>query len=150
MDRSRLYSAALPVVLGIGAVLGSEAYSKGSLSNMGPGYYPALLGYILIGLGLLIAFFPGTDTKEERRSLKEVIARHIRAWSAVTGGMVLFIVLGHYAGLVIATFTLIFVSALGDKSNSLKACFWLSTGVVAFAVAVFHYGMKMQFPLFVF
>ncbi|HLR50485.1 MAG TPA: tripartite tricarboxylate transporter TctB family protein [Candidatus Sphingobacterium stercoripullorum] len=149
MDRHRLYSAALPIILGIGAVFNSKGYALGTLSNMGPGYYPILLGYLLIGLGLLVAIVPTVETQKNRKPLRESIALHLRAWVAIVGGMILFIVLGQYTGLVIATFTLIFVAALGDRNNSLKACFWLAVAVVVFSVVVFHYGMQMQFPLFI-
>lgn len=148
MDRHRLYCAALPIILGMGAVYNSKDYTLGTLSNMGPGYYPTLLGYLLIGLGLLVAFVPEAGGKNDHKPLREIITVHLRAWAAVAGGLILFIVLGQYTGLVIATFTLIFVAALGDRKNSLKVCFWLAVGVVVFAVAVFHYGMQMQFPLF--
>ena len=63
----------------------------------------------------------------------------------VQGGL---IILGTYGGLVPATFSLVFISALGDHNNSVKQSFWLAVGVTAFTVAVFHYGMQMQFPLF--
>jgi high-affinity Fe2+/Pb2+ permease len=61
---------------------------------------------------------------------------------------VAFIVLGEYGGLVPATFAIVFISALGDRNNSLKQAFWLSAGMVVIAVVIFWWALQMQFDLF--
>jgi len=152
MRRHKYYSAGFILLIGAATAAGSLQYQMGTLARMGPGYFPLLLGGLLVAIGLLMAVTP--DSPDEVRADSEqepfavIIRRHLRPWSAVVGGMLAFIVLGKHGGLVPATFTLIFVAALGDRSNSLKACFWLAVGVVAFAVIAFHYGLRMQFPLF--
>jgi len=150
--RHKYYAGGLVVLIGMAAALGSRAYNMGTLARMGPGYFPLLLGIILALVGLLILVMP--DTPEEvranaqRMSLKTVVQSRLRPWGATAGGVVAFIVLGRYGGLVPATFVLILMAALGDRNNSLKACFWLAVGVVAFAVVAFHYGLGLQFALF--
>jgi len=151
-QRSKYYAAVFTLLIGAGTALGSLDYNLGTLARMGPGYFPLMLGVILIVLGVLIVITP--DSADEiradarREPLKKMIQRRLRPWGATAGGVIAFIALGRYGGLVPATFALIFVAALGDPKNSLKSCFWLALGVVVFAVAVFHYGMQMQFPLF--
>jgi len=152
MRRHKYYSAGFIFLIGAATAAGSLSYQMGTLARMGPGYFPLLLGAVLALLGLLIAVTP--DSPDEVRADSEqepfavIVKRHLRPWSAVVGGMLAFIVLGKHGGLVPATFALIFIAALGDRSNSVKACFWLASGVVAFAVVAFHYGLRMQFPLF--
>jgi len=150
--KHKYYAIGFLLLIGAATTWASLDYSIGTLARMGPGYFPLLLGLLLIALALLLAITP--DSAEEiqadaaREPLPAMVQRRLRAWGAIAGGMIAFIVIGRFGGLVPATFVLIFVSAMGDAKNSLKACFWLAVGVVAFAVLVFHYGMQMQFPLF--
>jgi len=152
MLKSKYYSAGFIIVIGAATALGSLQYQMGTLARMGPGYFPLLLGALLVAIGLLVAVTP--DSEDEiradagRERFAVILRRHARPWSAVVTGMLAFIFIGQYGGLVPATFALIFIAALGDASNSVKAAFWLAVGVVAFAVIAFHYGLRMQFPLF--
>lgn len=152
MIKHKYLSGGLMALVGLGTIVGSNNYTIGSLARMGPGLFPLLLGVIMLAIGLLIAVTPDSpdevlaDSRQEPFS--QVVRAHLRPWSAIIGGMVLFIVLGHYGGLVPATFALVLVSALGDHNNSIKSAFWLAVGVTVFAVVVFHYAMQMQFPLF--
>lgn len=154
MIKHKHYSGGLMVLIGLGTAFESWQYSIGTLAHMGPGYYPFALGILLIIIGALIAFTP--DSPDEAQAdaahvtVRENLSKHARAWVAVLGGMVAFIVLGEYGGLIPATFALVALAALGDPKNSLRDCVLLGAGVVAFAVIAFHYGMQMQFPLFTF
>ena len=59
-----------------------------------------------------------------------------------------FVVLGEYGGLVPATFASVFISALGDRTSTVKTTVFLSTILTVFCVIVFHYGLSLQLPLF--
>lgn len=152
MMKHKYLSGGTVFLIGLGAVLGGMQYQVGSMARMGPGFFPVMLGAAMVGLGLLIALTPDSPDEiladQDDESFKSKIKKHVRPWSAIIGGMILFIVLGTHAGLVPATFSLVFIAALGDHNNSIKAGFWLSVGVTIFTVIVFHYGMQMQFPLF--
>jgi len=153
MLKSKYYSAGFIIFIGAATALGSLQYQMGTLARMGPGYFPLLLGALLVAIGLLVAVTPDSADEiradSERERFAVILRRHLRPWSAVVIGMLAFVFLGQYGGLVPATFALIFIAALGDASNSVKAAFWLAVGVVVFAVIAFHYGLRMQFPLFV-
>ena len=144
--KSDLVSAGLLVLLGIGLASGSLQYGIGTLARMGPGYFPLLLGVLLIGIGALIGVSPAQSSERSDASSGSRLA--IRPWICVVCGVLAFIVLGQYGGLVPATFALIFISALGDKHNSLRAALALAVGVTVAAALIFVYGMQMQFPLF--
>lgn len=144
--KNDLVSAGLLVLLGIGLAAGSLQYGIGTLARMGPGYFPLLLGVLLIGIGALIGVSPVPPA--EGRGAPDGARLALRPWICVVCGVLAFIVLGQYGGLVPATFALIFISALGDKHNSLRAALGLATGVTVAAVLIFFYGMQMQFPLF--
>ena len=60
---------------------------------------------------------------------------------------VAFIVLGKYGGLLPATFAITFISALGDRQNTIVKALILSLAMVAIALVVFWWALQMQFPL---
>jgi hypothetical protein len=70
-----------------------------------------------------------------------------RGWVCVVAGPLMFILFGAYGGLIPATFMCVFVSALGDRTATLKASLLLAAGVTAFGVLLFHYVLKIPFPL---
>jgi len=150
--KQKYFSAAFIFIIGAAVAAGSFEYNIGTLTKMGPGYFPLMLGSLLAILGILIAVTP--DSPDEMLSdaqaepLRTIVRRHLRPWGATLGGVVAFVVLGKYGGLVPATFMLIFISALGDPQNPPKQCALLGVGVTLFAVAAFHYGLQMQFALF--
>lgn len=152
MLRQKYLSGGVLFAIGMATALGAREYQLGTMARMGPGYYPLLLGFVMMFLGLLIAVTPESSDETEadqlRKPLAQTLRDHGRPWIAAIGGMVLFIVLGKYGGLAVATFGMVFVTALGDHNNPLKHCFWLAVAVTAFAVLVFHYAMGLQFPLF--
>jgi hypothetical protein len=59
-----------------------------------------------------------------------------------------FVGLGVYGGLVPATFAAVFISALGDKSNSWRDAALLAAGLAVAGVLIFSYGLHLQLPLF--
>lgn len=152
MVKQKYWSGGAVFLFGVAAIVGGMQYQIGSLARMGPGFFPVMLGAVMLGLGLAIALTPDSPDEvmadQDTESFGAKIRKHARPWAAIIGGMILFIILGAYAGLVPATFSLVFIAALGDHNNSTKASFWLGVAVTIFTVLVFHYGMQMQFPLF--
>lgn len=149
--RKRASSAALLIFLGLIAVYQSFDYNIGSAARMGPGYFPLMLGILLLLLAVLVFISPEA-AEEEAAATQEVDSQpwgqKARPWLAIVASMLLFIVIGKWGGLVPATFAMILVAALGDRKNSVRSAFFLALGVTAAAVAIFHYGLQLQFPLF--
>jgi len=114
---------------------------------MGPGMFPLMLGATLTFIGVLIlgtaVVSPLTDNENILPKQKEW-----RGWACILAGPLFFIVLGEYFGLVPATFSCVFVSALGDRTATLKGSAILAAGVTFFGVALFTYVLKIPFPMF--
>lgn len=144
-NRRELFSAALMLFVGIGTTVGSLNYDMGTLVRMGPGYFPLILGVVLMFFGALVLITPSNSDDSE---MKLPAKRQIMSWLIIVTGIMAFMVLGKYGGLVPATFVLIFVAALADRSNSLVAALTLAALVTIAAVVVFHFGLQLQFPLF--
>ena len=141
------YAGGLMMLIGLGTSVEGLSYKLGTLTHMGPGFFPVSLGIILIFLGMLIAApavvgrsSAGHDTLPQRPEW--------RGWFCIISGPILFIILGLYGGMVPATFACVFVCALGDRTATLKGTVILAAGVTAFAAFLFHYLLKIPFPLF--
>ena len=62
-------------------------------------------------------------------------------------GILAFLGLGHYGGLLPATFAIVFISA-GDRNNTVKQALVLALGMSVVAVVVFWWALQLQLPLF--
>jgi hypothetical protein len=71
-----------------------------------------------------------------------------RGWLCILGGTLAFVVLGQHGGLVPASFASVFVAALGDRQSTVKASALLAATLTLFCLVVFHFGLKLQLPLF--
>ncbi|MEB0011233.1 tripartite tricarboxylate transporter TctB family protein [Glaciimonas sp. Gout2] len=139
------YGGGLMMLLGLGAVVQGRTYNIGTLSKMGPGFFPVALGTMLMLVGAAIALTAKSSVSaEEEKHLRP----EWRGWICIALSIVAFVVLGRYGGLLPATFAIVFISAMGDRKNSLKSACLLSLAMVAVCVVVFWWALKMQFPLF--
>jgi hypothetical protein len=135
----------LVLLIGIGAMVQGRTYSIGTLNHMGPGYFPVALGAILAGIGgvmLIAAYLSQTGETAEQKPPQW------RGWLCIILGVVAFPIVGKYGGFVPATFTIVFISALGEPENTLRGIVTLALVMVAFCIGVFWWGLNIQFPLF--
>lgn len=140
------WASGLLCALGIGVVLQGVNYSIGSMARMGPGFFPVMLGVLLIFLGVLCLFATGITADDEEED--HIGPPEWRGWCGIVTGVIAFIVLGKYGGLVPATFALVFISALGDRTHTLRSALLLSVFVTIVGVLIFSWGLELQFPMF--
>lgn len=145
-----IWSALLVFLLGSAITIGSFNYSIGTLTEMGPGYFPLILGVVLTILSFVI-FFSSEDRLIiiKNKKSKGSSNNRLRAWVFIVLSMLSFVVLSIYVGLLASTFSLVFIAALADKKNSIKSNLYLSAGLAVFVILVFHYFLKIQIPLWV-
>ncbi len=147
--RQDYYSGALLILLGVLVVVKGASYRLGCLSRMGPGYFPVSIGCFLAFIGLLIAvgacFARGSDDPGG----ESVRARpNWRGCLCIAASLSSFVLLARYGGLAAATFSLVFVAALGDRNNSLACSALLAGTMVVVAALVFRLALGIQIPLF--
>jgi hypothetical protein len=140
------YAGALMMLLGLGASLEGQRYGIGTLTRMGPGFFPVALGVIMIFIGILIAGSAYVSTEEEQDRFFPA-EKQWRGWLCIIASPICFIVLGEFVGLLPATFACVFVAALGDKEATLKSSFILAAGVTFFGILLFSYVLKISFPI---
>jgi uncharacterized membrane protein YhdT len=147
LKKRDFYAGGLMTLLGAAVTLDSLSYTLGTLTHMGPGMFPLMLGVTLTFIGVLILgaaiVAPLTD---DERILPE--KPEWFAWACILAGPIAFIILGEFFGLVPATFACVFIPALGDRTATLKGSAVLAAGVTVFGVALFSYVLKIPFPLF--
>lgn len=118
-------------------------YMQGTAARMGPGFFPRMVSSILglLGLAIMIgAVMPkAAPEKLESWDLKGLI------W--IAGAVAIFAFLLQPLGLVISLAVLIILASKASPEFT-----WLGAAVntvvlIAFAVAVFVYGIGLQFPV---
>jgi hypothetical protein len=147
LQKKDFYAGLLMVLLGAGVALNSTTYNLGTLMHMGPGMFPFMLGIIMTFIGVLI-FISGlmTPLDDGERILPD--SMEWRGWICILAGPLMFILFGEFFGMVAATFMCVFVSALGDRTATLKGSAMLAAGITILGAFLFSYVLKVPFPLF--
>ena len=127
---------------GLFAMVLAFGYPLGTAARMGPGYFPRVLGGLLMLLGVVLSL------RSFRHQGPEVSPVAWKAVALVLGGVSLFAAIVNTLGLVVATTVLIVVSGLASKEFSLKVSLISSVVLATTAVLLFIVGLKMQFPIF--
>ncbi|MGF6369058.1 hypothetical protein OKW40_001808 [Paraburkholderia sp. RAU6.4a] len=147
-----LIGGALLIVVGSGVLTHSVAYHIGTLVQMGPGFFPFFLGLVLalVGCGIAVQGYLSVHAGAASGKVapKKKLRPEWKAWLLICLGMVAFVVLTKYLGLVAGTFAVVFISALGDRDNNIKSATLLALAMVAVAVVVFWWALQIQLPLF--
>ena len=118
-------------------------YTFGTAARMGPGYFPTVLGIILIVLGAAIALAALSPKAEASHVMKF----DWRTIGLVLGSVVLFGFLLNRAGLIIALAAVIIVSSYASHEFGWKATLINTVVLIALCLAVFVYALSLQFPL---
>ena len=118
-------------------------YTFGSAARMGPGYFPTVLGIILIILGVVIALGALSPKAEEQRVQKF-------SWPTillVLGSVVLFGLFLPRLGLIISLITVVLVSSYASHEFGWRAAIINTIVLLALCLFVFVYALSLQFPL---
>lgn len=137
---------ALVCALGAGAIAMVRGNAIGTLGRMGPGFFPTLIGVVMVltGVAILLGGLRAGATEHgvERPDL--------RAWTLIPLSLVAFIVAGEFGGLLPATFSVVFIAALADRDNTWRSAMLLACAMVAVCLVVFWWALQVQFPLLTF
>ena len=143
------YAGALMVLIGVSACAASVPYRIESLARMGPGYFPFAIGVLMAITGLLIAISArGQDAPAEPMPGHLHGMPDLRGAFCIILSILAFIGFGQYLGLIPATFAIVFISAMGDRSNTVVRSAILAVAMSAIAAVVFWWALQLQFPLF--
>jgi len=141
---SDFWSGILFIVTGTVALWVGRNYPRGTLSQMGPGFFPYVISVVLIGIGLLIvlqamrADGPGESTGPWA----------LRALVLVSAGLVLFGLLAPVAGITVAAFVVVLLPGFATADVRPIELLIFAAALVFVAVGVFVYGLGLNLPAF--
>jgi hypothetical protein len=130
------------VAIGATAVAIARGYQIGTTMHMGPGYFPVLLGVILIALGLVIAARALWTAEVER--LPRI---PVRPLLLVTLSVLVFALAFDRFGLIPAIVAAVLVSCLAGHEFRWREALPLAALLAAASVLIFHVGLGLPFVL---
>jgi len=129
------------IVIGAAAMFIARGYRFGSTFRMGPGYFPMVLGAILVLFGIYV-MVKGLLQAERIQATWSP-----RALVLLPLSLLFFGILMQYAGFVPALAVLIFGSAASGKEFRLVEVCLLTVLLIVFSVALFVWGLGLPYPL---
>ena len=129
------------IATGAAAVIIARNYSFGTALRMGPGYFPSVLGGLLVLFGLYLV-------AQGLRSNEKIEGNwSLRALVVLPLSLVLFGLLMEHAGFIPALMVLVVGSAAAGTEFKLVEVLLLAVGLTVFSVALFIYGLGLPYPL---
>jgi hypothetical protein len=131
------------IVFGGMTVLVALAYPMGTALRMGAGYFPTVLGFILVVFGaiLVVRGAGSTDRIEPNWSPRSLVV--------ITVTLVLFGLLVERIGFIPSLLMLIVGSAAASSEFRLLEAVAVGAVLTALCVAVFIWGLGLPYPLLV-
>lgn len=118
-------------------------YPFGTAARMGAGYFPTVLGVVLIAIGLFVSARALSPTAEESK----VNRFSWRTLTLILGPVVLFGLLLNTLGLVICVVLVVAISSYASHEFSWKGMVGNAIALVALCLFVFVYALNLQFPV---
>ncbi len=129
------------IAIGLAAVTVARDYPFGTAMRMGSGYFPTVLGGLLIVLG---AWVMGRGVRSGEKVKGEWGWKPL---ALITLAIVLFGYVMPRFGVIPALVAVLFASAAGGREFRFKEVFVLTVVMSAFVVLVLLYVLKMPYPL---
>ena len=141
INNKDVWAGLLLIAVGTGAIFVARDYAFGTALRMGPGYFPILLGALLILFGLAIL------ATGLRRGERIAGSWSLRALVVLPLSLILFGLLMQHAGFVPAMLVLIFGSAAAGGDFRFVEVLLLALTLTALSVVVFVWGLGLPYPL---
>lgn len=135
------WAGVLFVLTGIAAIVIGSRYNLGTAARMGPGYFPRILGMLLIVLGGILAL------RALRTNGPAIPAWRWRPTLVVLGSVVLFGLIVNRVGLALSTVILIVLASAASTELRWKEALVSGLLLATLAVGVFIIGLKLQLPI---
>ena len=135
------FAGLLFIAFGALAVAIGRGYPLGSAARMGPGYFPVLVGSLLLLVGIVVAA-RGLSAKAEgvgRLAIKPLVL--------VLGAVLLFAATIEKLGLAVAILGVVVVGYLANTRRRPVELIVLALVLTAASVLIFYYGLKLPFKV---
>jgi hypothetical protein len=135
------WAGVMLIAIGAVSIFIARDYPFGRTVRMGPGYFPTMLGGILVLFGLYIMAV-GLRTGE-----KITVRCSLRALIVLPLSLVAFGIAMIHAGFIPALALLVFGSASAGKAFKFGEVLMLTVLLTTLSVAVFIWGLGLPYPL---
>ena len=135
------WSGVMFVGLGLFVLIYSSKYALGTAARMGPGYFPRILGILMVFLGAILAI------RAFRLKGPPIPRWKWRPTIVVLGSVVLFGAIVQSVGVALSTVILIVVSSAASHEFRVREALISGVLLAALAVGVFVIGLKLQLPI---
>ena len=145
LDLKDITASLLCVLIGgFFAIVSVTTLPLGTARQMGPGYFPFLVGCILLVLGLIMGFRAiRSDTPS---AFDSVVS--LRSLLSILVAPVVFGLTVRSLGLVPAILLTALASSFANERAGLRHSILLASMLTVFCVLVFSFGLGMNLPLF--
>ena len=143
-----LVSGVLCIAGGAGVLSEARRLGLGTLDHLGAGFYPAVLGSLLVLVGGLIAATAlVTAQQADDASHDVVVMPDWRGCACIVGAVMSFVLFAWCMGLAPAIFACVFIGALGDRTGTLRGSLILAVGMAIASTMLFGYLLGINMPL---
>jgi len=140
-DNKDFWAGIMLIATGAASIFIARHYPFGSTMRMGPGYFPSILGGILVLFGVYVTIL-GLLRNEKIQGRWSP-----RALMVLPFSLVLFGVLMKHAGFIPALAVLIFGSAAAGREFNFVEVMLLTVILIGLSVALFIWGLGLPYPL---
>jgi hypothetical protein len=143
LKRADIWAGLLVALLGAAALHLGADYPLGRAARVGPGYMPRMLGFALIGIGVLMLL---RGLIADRGSVETGLP--VRPLLLVPGAIIAFALLFETLGLVPAVLGAVGIAAFAAPDNGWRAALAIGAGLSVFSWALFTVGLGLPLPAF--
>ena len=140
------YAGLMFMSFGITALVIAWSYPLGTAARMGPGYFPRILGILLITLGSVLCLTGFRESSEDRP------VWHLGPVAIVLTSVLIFSLLAQWLGMIIAALLLVFIASSASVEFRWKEALLSGfiQGIVSVAVFIYGLGLPVRiWPVFI-
>ncbi len=137
-----ILAGAIFIAFGLAFAGGALTYDVGSLTNMGPGYVPLVLGVLLAGLGGLIILKGFIAVEGE-----PIGPVDWRAVALITASLLFFGITVRGLGVVGALFGATLLASLARSATSWREALIIAAGLTVVSILIFIVALQLRLPL---
>ena len=135
------WAGVMLMAFGAASIFIARGYPFGSTMRMGPGYFPSMLGGILVLFGIYVMIVG------LRKGEKVAVHCSLRAVIVLPLSLIAFGILMTHAGFIPAMAALIFGSASVGREFKVVEILLLTVILTGLSVAIFVWGLGLPYPL---
>jgi len=139
-DLGDILGGFLMIAIGLFAMYYAQRYNFGTMRQMGPGFFPVVLGGVLTVLGALIVL-------PALRRPGQPLVFNLRTLVLILGAVVVFGALLRPMGLPIATMAAVLLASMAERGFPWLGRLALALVVAVGVVVIFRLGLGMNVPV---